>query len=453
MKRFLLPLLLLLLLLLPFVVSAQSLRGDWSGKLSLPMGKLRIVIHLTEEAGRWSASLDSPDQGAYALRADEVEVRGDSLTLRLSSLHLRYTALRDGEDQLVGNFEQGGMSLPLSLRRVAKTEDTKSMSASYTEEELTIPVSGSSVVLSGSLALPKAGKAPYPTLILITGSGPQDRDETVFGHKPFLDITRRLTEAGFAVFRYDDRGVGKSTGIFMASHVQDFVRDAEAVVKAMTEHKAVNPQRIFLLGHSEGSYIASKVASQDRSLAGIVSLAGPVFGMDRILADQMDALSLLGGKSDEERATLRKGNLEVYGLMQDKRLSLDEVKAKASKVVERLLPVMTSDTTMYATIRTQIMGQFTPYLRELLQLDIAGTWRAVKCPVIGLFGEMDKQVLPTNAAELLRLQPKAQVQVFPKLNHLFLPSSTGSPMEYPTLRGHFSADALDFLVRSLTALK
>lgn len=449
MKRFLLS----LLLLLPFVVSAQSLRGDWSGKLSLPMGKLRMVIHLTEEAGRWSASLDSPDQGAYALRADEVEVRGDSLTLRLSSLHLRYTALRDGEDQLVGNFEQGGMSLPLSLRRVAKAEDTKSTPTTYTEEELTIPVSGSSVVLSGSLALPKSGKDPYPTLILITGSGPQDRDETVFGHKPFLDITRRLTEAGFAVFRYDDRGVGKSTGIFMASHVQDFVRDAEAVVKAMKEHKAVNPQRIFLLGHSEGSYIASKVATQDHSLAGIVSLAGPVFGMDRILADQMDALSLLGGKSDEERATLRKGNLEVYALMQDKRLSLDEVKAKASKVVERLLPVMTSDTTMYATIRTQIMGQFTPYLRELLQLDVAGTWRAVKCPVIGLFGEMDKQVLPTNAAELLRLQPKAQVQVFPKLNHLFLPSSTGSPMEYPTLRGHFSADALDFLVRSLTTLK
>ena len=449
MKRFLLP----LLLLLPFVVSAQTLRGDWSGKLSLPMGKLRIVIHLTEEAGRWSASLDSPDQGAYALRADEIEVRGDSLTLRLSSLHLRYTALRDGEDQLVGNFEQGGMSLPLSLRRVAKTEDTKPTPTSYTEEELTIPVSGSSVVLSGSLALPKSGKAPYPTLILITGSGPQDRDETVFGHKPFLDITRRLTEAGFAVFRYDDRGVGKSTGIFMASHVQDFVRDAEAVVKAMKEHKAVNPQRIFLLGHSEGSYIASKVASQDRSLAGIVSLAGPVFGMDRILADQMDALSLLGGKSDEVRATLRKGNLEVYALMQDKRLSLDEVKAKASKVVERLLPVMTSDTTLYGTIRTQIMGQFTPYLRELLQLDIEGTWRSVRCPVIGLFGEMDKQVLPSNATELLRLQPKAQVQVFPKLNHLFLPSSTGSPMEYPTLRGHFSADALDFLVRSLTALK
>jgi len=449
MKRFLLS----LLLLLPFVVSAQSLRGDWSGKLSLPMGKLRIVIHLTEEAGRWSATLDSPDQGAYALRADEVEVRGDSLFLRLNALHLRYTALRDGEDQLVGNFEQGGMSLPLSLRRVAKAEDTKSAPTTYTEEELTIPVSGSSVVLSGSLALPKSGKAPYPTLILITGSGPQDRDETVFGHKPFLDITRRLTEAGFAVFRYDDRGVGKSTGIFMASHVQDFVRDAEAVVKAMKEHKAVNPQRIFLLGHSEGSYIASKVVSQDRSLAGIVSLAGPVFGMDRILADQMDALSLLGGKSDEERATLRKGNLEVYGLMQDKRLSLDEVKAKAAKVVERLLPVMTSDTTMYGTIRTQIMGQFTPYLRELLQLDIEGTWRSVRCPVIGLFGEMDKQVLPSNAAELLRLQPKAQVQVFPKLNHLFLPSSTGSPMEYPTLRGHFSADALDFLARSLTALK
>lgn len=445
--------LLCVLLLLPLALAAQtSLSGDWEGKLSLPMGKLRLILHLSEEAGRWSASLDSPDQGAYALRADEVEVRGDSLFLRLNALHLRYTALRYGEDQLVGTFEQGGMSLPLSLRQVAKAEDTKPAPTTYTEEELTIPVSGSSVVLSGSLALPKEGKAPYPTLILITGSGPQDRDETVFGHKPFLDITRRLTEAGFAVFRYDDRGVGKSTGIFMASHVQDFVRDAEAVVKAMKEHKAVNPQRIFLLGHSEGSYIASKVASQDRSLAGIVSLAGPVFGMDRILADQMDALSLLGGKSDEVRATLRKGNLEVYALMQDKRLSLDEVKAKAAKVVERLLPVMTSDTTMYATIRTQIMGQFTPYLRELLQLDIEGTWRSVRCPVIGLFGEMDKQVLPSNATELLRLQPKAKVKVFPKLNHLFLPSATGAPMEYPTLPKGFDPSALDYLATTLRSL-
>lgn len=445
--------LLCVLLLVPLALAAQtSLSGDWEGKLSLPMGKLRLILHLTEEAGRWSASLDSPDQGAYALRADEVEVRGDSLFLQLNTLHLRYAALRDGEDQLVGNFEQGGMSLPLSLRRVAKAEDTKFAPTTYTEEELTIPVSGSSVVLSGSLALPKSGKAPYPTIILITGSGPQDRDETVFGHKPFLDITRRLTEAGFAVFRYDDRGVGKSTGIFMASHVQDFVRDAEAVLKAMKEHKAVNPQRIFLLGHSEGSYIASKVASQDRSLAGIVSLAGPVFGMDRILADQMDALSLLGGKSDEVRATLRKGNLEVYGMMKDKRLSLDEVKVKASKVVERLLPVMTSDTTAYATIRTQIMGQFTPYLRELLQLDIEGMWRAVRCPVIGLFGEMDKQVLPSNATELLRLQPKAKVKVFPKLNHLFLPSATGSPMEYPTLPKGFDPSALDYLADTLRSL-
>ena len=157
--------LLCVLLLVPLALAAQtSLSGDWEGKLALPMGKLRLILHLTEEAGRWSASLDSPDQGAYALRADEVEVRGDSLFLRLNALHLRYTALRDGEDQLVGTFEQGGMSLPLSLRRVAKAEDTKPAPTTYTEEELTIPVSGSSIVLSGSLALPKEGKASYPTL-------------------------------------------------------------------------------------------------------------------------------------------------------------------------------------------------------------------------------------------------------------------------------------------------
>ncbi len=449
MKRFLLS----LLLFLPFIVSAQSLRGDWSGKLTLPMGKLRMVIHLTEEAGRWSAILDSPDQGAYGLRADEVQVSGDSLRLELRRLRLTYTAVRTQDDQLVGTFQQGGMSLPLDMERAKGQSDTFKAPSTYVEEELSIPVSGTSVVLSGSLALPKTGQAPYPTLVLITGSGPQDRDETIFGCKPFLDITRRLTEAGFAVFRYDDRGVGKSTGVFLASSITDFVHDAEAVVAALRGNKSVKAQRIFLVGHSEGGYIAAKVASQDRSIAGVVSLAGPAFGMDRVLLDQMDALNLLAGKSEQDRATFTKANQEIYRLMQDKRLSLDEVKARVAKVIDPLLPVFSPDKNMHETIRTQIMSQLTPYLRQLLSLDVAGTWRAVKCPVIGLFGEMDKQVLPSNAAELMRLQPKAQVQVFPKLNHLFLPSSTGSPMEYPPLKGHFSANALDFLVRSLTALQ
>ena len=449
MKRFLLS----LLLFLPLIVSAQSLRGDWSGKLTLPMGKLRMVIHLTEEAGRWSATLDSPDQGAYGLRADEVQVSGDSLRLELRRLRLTYTAVRTQENQLVGTFQQGGMSLPLDMERVTDKKDAPQAPSTYVEEELSIPVSGTSVVLSGSLALPKKGQVPYPTLVLITGSGPQDRDETIFGCKPFLDITRRLTEAGFAVFRYDDRGVGKSTGVFLSSRITDFVHDAEAVVAALRGNKSVKAQRIFLVGHSEGGYIAAKVASQDSSIAGVVSLAGPAFGMDRVLLDQMDALNLLAGKSEQDRATLSKVNLEIYRLMQDKHLSLDEVKARVAKVIDPLLPVFSSDKSTHETICTQIMSQLTPYLRELLSLDIAGTWRAVKCPVIGLFGEMDKQVLPSNAVELMRLQPKAQVQVFPKLNHLFLPSSTGSPMEYPTLEGKFSADALDFLARSLTALK
>ena len=449
MKHFLLS----LLLFLPFIVSAQSLRGDWSGKLTLPMGKLRMVIHLTEEAGRWSATLDSPDQGAYGMRADEVQVSGDSLRLELRRLRLTYTAVRTQDDQLVGTFQQGGMSLPLDMERATEKKDAPKAPKVYTEEELSIPVSGTSVVLLGSLALPKTGQPPYPTLVLITGSGPQDRDETIFGCKPFLDITRRLTEAGFAVFRYDDRGVGKSTGVFLASSITDFVHDAEAVVAALRGNKSVKAQRIFLVGHSEGGYIAAKVASQDCSIAGVVSLAGPAFGMDRVLLDQMDALNLLAGKSEQDRATLSKVNLEIYRLMQDKHLSLDEVKARVAKVIDPLLPVFSPDKSTHETIRTQIMSQLTPYLRQLLSLDIAGTWRAVKCPVIGLFGEMDKQVLPSNAAELLRLQPKAQVQVFPKLNHLFLPSSTGSPMEYPTLEGHFSAEALDFLARSLTPLK
>ena len=449
MKRFLLS----LLLFLPFIVSAQSLRGDWSGKLSLPMGKLRTVIHLTEEAGRWSATLDSPDQGAYGLRADEVQVSGDSLRLELRRLRLTYTAVRTQDDQLVGTFQQGGMSFPLDMERAKEQSDASKAPSTYVEEELSIPVSGTSVVLSGSLALPKTGQAPYPTLVLITGSGPQDRDETIFGCKPFLDITRRLTEAGFAVFRYDDRGVGKSTGVFLASSITDFVHDAEAVVAALRGNKSVKAQRIFLVGHSEGGYIAAKVASQDRSIAGVVSLAGPAFGMDRVLLDQMDALNLLAGKNEQDRATFTKANKEIYRLMQDKHLSLDEVKARVAKVIEPLLPVFSPDKSTHETIRTQIMSQLTPYLRQLLSLDIAGAWRTVKCPVIGLFGEMDKQVLPSNAAELMRLQPKAQVQVFPKLNHLFLPSSTGSPMEYPTLEGKFSADALDFLARSLTPLK
>lgn len=441
------------LLLGGLMVQAQtSLRGDWQGTLRLPMGSLRLILHLNQdEQGKWQGALDSPDQGAYGLRVDEVQVEGDSLLLTSHLLQIRYLGLRDASGKILGTLTQGGAELPLTLER--KREATEPLRADtitspYRQQELQIPIPGTKVTLSGTLSLPTTERPPHALVVLITGSGPQDRDETILGHKPFRHIADTLLSAGYAVFCYDDRGVGKSTGVFMDSHLSDFVQDATAVVRRLHAEPSLRGTKIYLLGHSEGAYVAAQVARRESLVSGVISLAGPTFALDRVLLDQMDALLELSGASEDQRRKLGRVNAQVYALMKDRHLTLDEVKAKARKVLESHQEYLGNGQSIEA-----ILGQLTPYLRELLSQDVSAVWRDLRVPVIGIYADLDKQVLPINARELQRLLPRARVQVFPGYNHLFLQTQSGSPLEYARLPQGFSPEALSYLRQELDRLR
>lgn len=286
-------------------------------------------------------------------------------------------------------------------------------------------------------------------MVLITGSGPQDRDETLFGkHKPFRHLTHALCEAGYAVFRYDDRGVGGSTGNFFASGLSDFVSDATAVVRQLAKHPHINRNKLILLGHSEGAYIASQIARQTPSIAGIISLAGPALSTEQTLLSQLDAIARSAGTAEADLIKIRQLNQQIYTLMKDKSLPLDSVKARVSTLY-RTHP----EVKKFGLTERQLLSQLTPYLRELLTIDIEGTWRGVTAPVIGIYGGKDLQVLPEHAQALKKLLPKAEVQVIADVNHLFLPSATGSPAEYAGLQPGFSPEAIRVLLKALDKLR
>ena len=242
--------------------------------------------------------------------------------------------------------------------------------------------------------------------------------------------------------------MGKSSGVFMESHFSDFVHDATAVVRKLHAEPSLRGTKIYLLGHSEGGYVAAQVASREPSVAGVISLAGPAFGLDRVLLDQMDALLELSGASAEQRQKLGRVNQEVYALMKNKRLTLEQVKAEARKKLEAHEEFLGSGQSIDV-----ILGQLTPFLRELLSQDVSGVWRSLRVPVIGIYAGLDKQVLPNNATELQRLLPQARVQVFPGYNHLFLSTQSGSPLEYAGLPQGFSPEALSYLRQELDRLR
>jgi hypothetical protein len=195
--------------------AARDVAGDWSGKIQ---GMLRLVLHVQHGAGRYTATLDSPDQGAMGMAIDALTVTGDSLRFEMRALQVNYVArLSATGDTLSGEWSQGGMTLPLSFARgVETTRHAQEVWPPYPYDTLAVSVpnrSAAGVILAGTLTEPK-GKGPFPAVVLITGSGPEDRDETIFGHRPFRVLADHLTRQGIAVLRLDDRGVGSSTGKF-----------------------------------------------------------------------------------------------------------------------------------------------------------------------------------------------------------------------------------------------
>jgi pimeloyl-ACP methyl ester carboxylesterase len=435
----------------------------WEGTLELPGGqKLRIIFRLTlgKDGAVTRATLDSPDQNTTGIKVDEASKKDGSLNLVAKSIMGEYSGkLNKDETEATGDWKQGGGTFPLTLKKVSKPSATAPPNRPqepkppfpYEVEEVSYEnPNAPGVKLAGTFTKPK-GNGPFPAVLLITGSGPQDRDEALMGHRPFFVLADALTRRGIAVLRCDDRGVGKSTGEFAKATSEDFASDALAGVAFLKGRKDVNSKAIGLIGHSEGGIVAPMAASQSPDVAYIVLMAGTGLTGAEILAMQSGLILKATGVSDDrvnlQVDTIRKLT-QVIRDEPDNEKALATMKDLTLKTIEAL-PEEERKTITSATLEAQVKTFTTPWFRYFLTYDPRPTLKKVKCPVLAINGEKDLQVPPKeNLAEIAKAlkeggNTKVTVREFPGLNHLFQACKTGAPSEYGGIEETINPAALD----------
>ena len=425
----------------------SDIDGTWMGSLDTGGMKLRVVFHIVNTEDGLTATLDSPDQGAAGIPVTSVTRNGSSFKLEAKSIGGVFEGKIAADLSLIdGTWSQNGGNMPLVLKPVKDKSELELKRPQnpvkpypYREEEITYDNKAQNVTLAATFTIPQ-GTGPFPAVLLITGSGPQDRDESLLGHKPFLVLSDYLTRHGIAVLRADDRGVGKSTGIFGTATTADFSTDAEAGVAYLKTREEVNPHKIGLIGHSEGGMIAPMVAARNRDVAFIVMLAGIGVPGDQVLVAQGAAIQIANGKSADEAAKNAVKEREMLALVETE---------KDPAVLEKELKEKMAGQVPDAQIGLQISEITSPWFRYFLTYDPATALRKVTCPVLALDGSLDKQVLPSQNLPAIRKALEEagnkhfEIDELPGLNHLFQTAKTGSPLEYAEIEETMSPVALE----------
>jgi pimeloyl-ACP methyl ester carboxylesterase len=421
-------------------VQDAELEGTWSGALKVRGFTLRLAFKVSKAEEGYAATMDSIDQGVKDIPVDTVTFKDGKVRFELKRFMALYEGTLEG-DELKGTFTQAGQSLPLTLKRVEKVPElnrpqTPKPPFPYKTEEVTYENKKGGVTFAGTLTIPK-GKGPFPVLLMITGSGAQDRDETIFGHKPFFVIADHLTRLGVATLRVDDRGVGGSTGDLSQSRIQDFADDVLAGIEFLKGRKDFDPKRIGLLGHSEGGYIAPMVAARSKDVAFLVLLAPPGISGEEILYVQGEALRKASGVDDKTAARERKVQEDIFAALKEE---TDDAKARERirKVIEERISELPPEQakTGRAALEPQINMVMTPWFRSFLVYDPRPDMKKVTCPVLALIGEKDLQVPPKeNLPELRKAFSSAdhldtKILELKDLNHLFQKCRTGLMAEY-----------------------
>jgi len=308
------------------VTSEINIEGIREGKLKVPGAELRIVFNISKNPdGILTATLDSPDQGATGIPVEEVVFKDNTLRLEVKSVGAVFEG-KVSEDFLVieGELKQSGGAFPLTVKRVDKAVEIlrpqePKKPYPYIEEEVVYKNKEAEITLAGTLTLPP-GKSSLPAVLLITGSGPQDRNETIYGHYPFMVLADYLTRQGIAVLRVDDRGVGESTGDFSLATSEDFASDVLAGIEYLKTRKEINPEQIGLIGHSEGGLIAPMVAIKSPDVAFIILMAGTGLTGEEILYLQGALISRAMGVSEEDITKGLQFNKNIIPLLRTRKM-------------------------------------------------------------------------------------------------------------------------------------
>ncbi len=413
-----------------------SAAGSWAGGIKLPGVELKIHVVLAVAEGAWTGTIDIPQQGAKGLALQEITVEGESVSFQIATIpgEPTFRGRREGADTIAGDFFQGGQTFPFELARgepvKAKRPQNPVPPFPYAEEQM--KVTRGDVTLAGTLTIPE-GKGPFPAVILVSGSGPQNRDEEIFEHRPFAVWADYLSRNGIMVLRYDDRGVGESSGNHAEATSTILAGDAEAWVGCLKKRPDV--QSVGIMGHSEGGIIAPMVAARNPDVAFIVMLAGTGVSGAEVLIEQNRALARASGASAEQCDQIAAAAREVFEALAAG-AEPQAVRGKMLELVKAQTGNAEADATMEQAVAQAAAGLEQPWFREFIRHDPAADLRKVKVPVLALFGEKDVQVVPSQNEEPVRAALKAAgntrvtVKVIPGANHLFQQCETGGVDEY-----------------------
>lgn len=432
--------------------AAASLAGEWRGALAIPGGaSVPLVLHVAGAPEHWTATLDSPAQGATGLPVAEVVQDGTAVRFALSAPQASFAATLSPDGRtLTGTWSQGAASLPLVMTRAAMTAaiatparpQTPVPPFPYRAEEVGYDNAAGHAHFAGTLTLP-AGGGRHPAVLLVTGSGQQDRDEAVFGHRPFLVWADALTRRGVAVLRVDDRGVGGSTGEVRTATTADFAGDAAAGVAYLRGRTDINPHRIGVMGHSEGGVIAPMVAARNPAVAFIVLLAGSGMPGEALMLEQKrlaeTAAGLPPAAVDRSGATMARLYEAVKGAPDQAAADAALAGAWRTIAAEQGLPAD-------APVPPALRPVASPWLRWFVAYDPRPTLAQVRCPLLAVGGSRDVQVpAAANLAGIraaVRGNPRATVVELPGLNHLLQTATTGRVDEYARIEETVAPAAL-----------
>ena len=443
-------------------VPAAGEAGYFKGTVSLPGAALDFSVRLVmDEDGEWAGTIDIPMQRVTGYGLQDIDWTGERLAFVMAlpgpeAGWPRFSyELEAGESEARGRLRQSGMEFPSTVERTAGAPEGPARPQApvgpfpYESREVEIENAVQGVTLAGTLVVPE-GDGPFPCAIFITGSGMQDRDETLFGHKPFLVLADHLARQGIASLRCDDRGVGGSTeGDVAEPDSVDLATDTAAMVEWVVGQEGIDPARVGLIGHSEGGLIGPMVAAEDGRVSFLVMLAGPGVPGDEILARQMEAMARAGGAEEAALAQQRPMREQMLAA-----LKAGDAETGRAALVELLKAAMPAggdevEAVIESMADEQMKMLASRWMRTFMELDPRVALREVDCPVLVLNGDLDMQVLhDQNVPEVEKALREGgnrdvTVQVLKGLNHMFQPATTGSMVEYQQIETTFDEGAME----------
>jgi pimeloyl-ACP methyl ester carboxylesterase len=436
----------LLTIVLSSVALAQDITGDWQGELKFQGNALGINFHINKTENGFASTMDVPLQGVEGYKSDATTYIDSLLTIQIKELGIQYQGKLALKDTIVGNFSQNGMSFKLNLKRgnnLPNRPQEPKPPYDYVIKEVSYKSTTDDVVLAGTLSLPK-GDGPFPAVMLLSGSGPQDRNSSIFGHKPFLLLAHELTQSGIAVLRFDERGVGESGGRTSEMTMATQMGDAQAGINYLLSNNQINRTKIGLLGHSLGGILAPKLAIEN-DIDFLVLLAAPGVNGDAMMLKQRKDLLKLRGATDKQIEGTNGMLASLYSELRKSSLEDEALKTELQKKLAVKYQSTIPEKELNEMVNSIVDNE---ELMAILKSSPANYFQKVSCPVLALNGSKDFQV---SAKENLAAIEKAlsdggntaiETHELEGLNHLFQDSDTGDISEYQLIEQTMSPEVL-----------